>query len=212
MSRFLRMLPAGVALALTLGAGAYGAEPPAAPQAVWDKYKVLIERNMFLKERARATRRPATTTAARPSHPPEHYVMVTGITRQAEAYIAFLENTSDGRTTRVRAGSEIAGGRIADISMDAVTFEKDGRTTKVELGKSLDGGAAAASSGAAPASTPASGDEMSIIERMRLRRAGQIAPPKPPEPAPQTEVQDDTAPMNGAMEPAPMEQPANETR
>jgi len=153
-----------------------------APAASWDRYKVMGERNIFLRERPRP--RPKAEAAPAPVQAVERSVVLTGIVRQGETYIAFLEDTRTGETSRVGAGDAVAEGRIVEIAFDGLVFEKDKKTASIEIGDSLDGASSSASpdaegSGAATGAAPSSpgltaSDERSILERLRQRREKEL--------------------------------------
>ena len=179
-------------LALTLcwgfAAAARGDTPAAAPPT-WDEYKILVERNMFLRNRTRPVQR--VYGSPQPTYPPEHFLVLKGIVRQGNAYTAFFEDTRARATSTAVVGGQMAQGRIVRIALDHVEYEKDGRITKVEMGKTLEGtvstGASTPAPPAPPAATgsassetkpaaPAAGseDERAILERLRQRREAEL--------------------------------------
>jgi len=182
-------LSLGLALILCVGLPAQARPEEQQSQATsWDRYKVLAERNMFLRDRAAAQR---AASRAAPVYPPEHFIVLTGIVRQGEEYIAFLEDTRSKATSRVGADGPAAQGRIVRVALDYVEYEKDGQTLKVEMGQSLEGGppgrpaapdtsaaagaAADKSAGTAPpAANAGSEDENAVLERLRQRRQKEL--------------------------------------
>ncbi len=160
--------------------------------ASWEKYKVLLERNIFLQDRSRWTSSaPRSTVAAAPVYRPERYIILTGIAREGEEYIAFLEDTRSGVTSRVRADGPAAEGRIVRIELDHIEYQNDGQTVKIELGNSLGGalprGADAPESSVMTGSEgdtsvgttlPSAGagtdDHRAILERLRQRRKKEL--------------------------------------
>ncbi len=154
--------------------------PEKAPASSWDKYKVLAERNLFLKDRSHRSDRPRA-----PVYPPEHFITLRGIVRQGDEYVAFLEDARSGATTRVAAKSPAATGHIVSLGLDYVEYEKDGKTAKITIGQNFEGGEPAQSSGAVASSpgaastatqapTAASGEEATALERMRQRREKEL--------------------------------------
>jgi len=152
------------------------------PTSSWERYKVITENNVFLRNRSRPVARTAESAAA--VRRPRLALVLTGIVRQGEEYIAFLEDTRAGTTSRVRANEALAEGRIVKIALDHLEFEKEGKTTKVELGEELDGGpsgetSASASPEAAPG-TPqtttggGTADERALLEKLRQRRQKEL--------------------------------------
>jgi len=185
-----RIVSGAAAALLIFGlGGAARAASPETPANGWEKYKVLSERNIFLLERSSGARRPFAERTT-PTYSPEHYLLLTGIVRQAQEYVAFLEDTRSRAVERVRTDGRVAQGRIARIELDYIEYEANGQTTKVELGKTLEGGDAArvATSGApvtianpSGASQPAAAisastgeDAAAVLERLRQKRLSEL--------------------------------------
>ena len=115
-------------------------------------------------------------------------MVLKGIVRRGDEYVAFVEDTRSGATSTVRANGSAGEGRVVRLGLDYVEFEKNSRTVKVALGRTLEGNAAGApaasgSSAAAPASggttdaassssgaAPAASGENATLELMRQRR------------------------------------------
>ncbi len=124
--------------ALVLAAGsALPAETDAGDS--WDRYRVLVERNMFLRNR-RPPRPPGQsggqTVVVRDS---DRDIILTGISRRDDEYVAFFENTATGLTRRIRTGQAVGKGKIGSITLDGVEYERDGAVTQIEVGRSLTG-------------------------------------------------------------------------
>jgi hypothetical protein len=140
---FLRLL--APLLLLLGGLAPAGASAPAAPVAKWDDYKVIVERNIFLKERAAPVRPaaplalPKWSTIVTPIPRPEHDIVLVGTLRQHGVASAFLENTRTDGTFRVTVGDPVAEGRIMRIGLDSVLYESGGRGVVIEVGHALDG-------------------------------------------------------------------------
>ena len=159
----LRVTFAGLLL-LCLGCASAFGETQQSTAPSWEKYKVIVERNIFLRQRSNYSRRPEFThTTEMPMERPRSPVVLTGIIRQGNEHIAFLENTSTGVTLRVAAGSEYADGRIARIELDHIDYEKDDKTVTVPVGSNLQG-------------EPATG-AASFGERTDLLQGGGTTPP-----------------------------------
>ena len=139
----LRVTFAGLLL-LCLGcASAFGETQQSTPPS-WEKYKVIVERNIFLRQRSNYSHRPEFThTTEMPMARPRSPIVLTGIIRQGSEHIAFLENTSTGVTLRVAAGSTYADGRVTRIELDHIEYEKDDQTVTVSIGSNLQGEPAA---------------------------------------------------------------------
>ncbi|MBM4016954.1 MAG: hypothetical protein FJ288_01285 [Planctomycetes bacterium] len=158
---WLLILPAAPAAAASPPAGPPGpptASPPAARPSQWESYRVLSERNMFLRNRASpASRRPAPTAppAAPPAATGDDRIVLTGIVHQGEDYVAFFEDTRTGKTAPSQIGAALGRGRLAAITLDAVQYACDGNTTRIAIGSNLSGAAASLPKPAAPPSAPA---------------------------------------------------------
>jgi len=179
-------LPVLVCLVCLAVGGARGASPERAADS--ESYTVLIERNIFLRDRARGRSRESAPPPA-PVYSDAHYIVLRGIVRQGEEYVVFLEDTRSRVTSRVAAGGVMPQGVTVRPALDALAYEKDGRTITVELGRNLEGDAPATESvprltggNGAPAAMPTSGGpasanggaESSILERLRQRRQQEL--------------------------------------
>lgn len=105
----------------------------------WDNYGVLVEQNIFSRQRGRALRRDDDKQKEPPAPAPESYFVLKGIVRQNEEYVAFLEDTRMGATIRARTGDSIARGRLKSLTLDNIEFELDSETIKIEIGDNLQG-------------------------------------------------------------------------
>src|SRR5437868_5949080 len=105
--------------ALLLFAATIFAADPAAPAPAKvnynDRYGVLSERNIFLRERGKPATRPSYTRGSdsnssftRP--PPEAVYVLTGIVLEEGQYRAYVEDTSTGRVHRLAVGDTVARG------------------------------------------------------------------------------------------------------
>jgi hypothetical protein len=121
------------------------ANPPAKPPNYNERYGVLSERNIFLRERgvrpARsygATSRDSSSyQATRP--PPEAAYVLTGIVLEDGLYRAYVEDTSTGRVHRLAVGDSIARGHVLEIEIDAIAYDLNGRGTWITPGSDLRG-------------------------------------------------------------------------
>ena len=163
--------------ALAAAAFAQGTKPS---NPSWETYQILVTNNMFLRDRSAAIR-PSPEMQTPPS--PQKSTVLTGIVRQGQEYIAFLEDTQTHATAKVRAGEPVCQGRLTSIAMHYVDYEKDGATTRIEIGKNLEGAAAdllpLAASQATPSATVgapsgAPGSAADILERLRQKRLKEI--------------------------------------
>lgn len=105
----------------------------------WDDYRVLVEQNIFSRQRGRSLRKDESKPKEIEAPAPESYFVLKGIVRQNEEYVAFLENTRAGETIRARIGDSIARGRLKSLTLDNIEFELDANTIKIEIGDNLRG-------------------------------------------------------------------------
>lgn len=163
-----------------------------------DRYAVLTEQNIFVKDRRTLRRndrpsgeRPAMTELQRLKETPEAKYVLTGVVFEDGEYRAFVEDTNASKVLRMSVGEPIARGKITEIDIDTIAYESSGKTTIINVGTTLTGipysaftatpGATPAPAGAAP-STPLpdpNNPNLTIEERMKLRRAAELTPKKP---------------------------------
>ena len=149
------------------------------PTSSYDRYHVLVERNMFSRDRSQRSER--RTERVQPVLPtPEKSIFLKGIIQQNQACVAFLEDTRTGITTQARIGDSVAQGKLKSITTGQMEYELEGRVITVRIGENLEGESTAAMSAhslSQPASdseaVPAAAgrkDEAAILERMRQKR------------------------------------------
>lgn len=170
------------------------------PQETLSDYSILWERNIFSQDRA--PRREPTQRYTRPApvYRPERDVVLRGVSQMDGRWVAFIENTRSGGTQRVRAGGQVARGRIKSVALDRIEYEAEGKIVEVAIGQTLEGSSSqplvtyepyepgeegpeeAAVPGdtevsAGPASPAGDPDEegLSLIERMRRRREQELS-------------------------------------
>jgi hypothetical protein len=170
-----------------LGPIAFAADQPAADTSR-QKYDVLVERNMFSRQRGNARRlRPGPEVVP----PPERFLVLTGIVRQNGEYLAFIEDTKKGTVTRARAGDAVLDGQVSSVALDAIEYKKENSTVTVKLGQNLEGGdrssapsnnatatGTSGGAGTAPEAAPNSGSASApagdIVEQLRQRRQKEL--------------------------------------
>ena len=118
---------------------------PARPPSYSDRYSILNQRNIFLKDRSRGggSRNGSNpTTASASTQPtrrsPEETLLLRGIVVEQGEVRAYFEDVVNSRIVRVGQGDAIARGRIASIDLDIVEYEPTTTT-----GGAAGGGAAA---------------------------------------------------------------------
>lgn len=108
-----------------------------------DRYAVIAEKNIFLKDRApRSSSRSSTYSSSRPSYtppPPEASYVLTGIVLEEGQYRAYVEDTRAAKIIRLSVGDAIARGTVSEIQIDAIAYESSGQTAWVDLGRTLAG-------------------------------------------------------------------------
>jgi hypothetical protein len=143
MIRWAAMSAARLLLLAAVVVPAATSPPPVATgqDDQWDKYGLLVERNIFLRYRRRAV---ARAPSPRPTGPvvrdSDRDVILTGVGRRDGEYVAFFENTASEITVRARTGQAVGQGRIKAITLDAVEYERDGAVTRIQVGDALQGG------------------------------------------------------------------------
>jgi hypothetical protein len=134
--------------ALVLVATTLFAADPAAPAPAKlnynDRYGVLSERNIFLRERGKPATRPSylsrdsdNTFVNRP--PLEAAFVLTGIVLEEGQYRAYVEDTSTGRVHRLAVGDSVARGHVLEIEIDAIAYDLNGQGTWITPGSDLRG-------------------------------------------------------------------------
>lgn len=169
-------------------------QQPALRLAGWAAYKVIVERNMFSRQRGTRTGR-SDDRGMRPPPPtpnPESYYVLKGIVQENGAFIGFLEDTRGGQIVRVRKGDSVARGVIKALGLDSIEYQLEDRTITVTMGYDLEGGRGAvtmaqlyelsqtysttpqAGATSAPGESSPSGDEADILRQLMERRQQQL--------------------------------------
>ena len=113
-----------------------------------DRYSILTQRNIFLKDRSRGSSRSGsnggsgstTQASTQPAHrSPEETLLLRGIVMEQGEVRAYFEDIANSRIVRVAMGEPIARGRITSIGLDAVEYE----TTGTGSGSAVGAGGAA---------------------------------------------------------------------
>ncbi len=159
-------IPTTLAATTQPASGAVSPMPP--NHAMPANFVLLTTRSIFLKGHGPlGGASPAATT--RPAPRLEDSLIFNGVTRTDGAIVAFLEDISAARVTRVQVGDAVANGKVTGITLDTLEYESNGRITRVAIGQALSG---AESMGATtlPSSSPDSGGGGDVLERMRRAR------------------------------------------
>jgi hypothetical protein len=157
-----------------------------------DQYGIITERNIFLRDRrSRDDERPRGGN--RVVLTPEQTFVLTGVVLEDDEYHAYLEDVTRRTIQKMTVGTSIARGTIAAIDIDAIAYESNGKVTWINVGSNLTGSAvgsvsdervnaalwSGSSTTAAAPGTPlpdANNPNLTMEERMRLRRAMEMNP------------------------------------
>jgi hypothetical protein len=137
MGRGYRIIGFSVLL-MSSAAFVQGEETKVAVSKSWDDYKVIAEKNIFSRNRTKTV---VLTEEQRQAMavPEQRYHTLRGITKQANGYVSFIEDSRTSGVTRYRKGDAVAEGKIADITLDNISYKNSGKTLKVEIGMNLEG-------------------------------------------------------------------------
>ncbi len=87
----------------------------------WDKYKVILTRNMFSRDRVpdkeRRDRRPGPTVN------PESYFLLRGVVQEDNRFLAFVEDKQSGSVLRLHEGDHVARGQIKSLTLDSLEYQ-----------------------------------------------------------------------------------------
>lgn len=115
------------------------------PPSFEAKYQLILERNIFSRER-RVYREVVEVPRNEPPPPPlEASFVVVGISRQNDMTVAFIEDTSLGQVDQYAVNSQIATGKIQAMTLDLLRYvintdANDANAvavTEVKVGQSL---------------------------------------------------------------------------
>jgi hypothetical protein len=187
--------PPAPALAADRSSNRAAASSAAKPTAQWDDYRLIIDRNIFSRDRT-------SPSARRPSYTPrslgrtETEMILCGVAAQDGTLVAFFEDDQTGETTKLGLGQRIRGGSIAGITLDGVDYQTAAGIRRVAIGQTLSGAAAVLASTSAPSPTSAPSDSGAapiagassgtgdkaiddIVERMKRRRLAELGGTNP---------------------------------
>ena len=183
-------LPDKRLLAVVLAAVAVGLQPPPAGTGREDSpddYRVLVECNIFLRDRGRP-RRPrvvATKPIVRDTYDSDRSVMLRGVARNGDEFVALFEDLRTGATPTVRVGEAIGKGTVKAITLEGVEYQRAGSVRSIAIDQSLAGSVTAT----APAGDP-SIDPAAPPSQQPTTRPGGAAPSAPPGNAKDTAIKD----------------------
>jgi hypothetical protein len=114
-------------------------EKPIVRPSFRERYSILSDHNIFMRERRSARDRDRSTTQPSFQRTPEQTFVLTGIVLEAGQRRAYMEDRERGGLIKLSIGDTIARGKIADIDIDAVAYEQNGRQQWVAIGTDLTG-------------------------------------------------------------------------
>lgn len=184
---YSKLVAFAVGLAILWPAVGRAAESAEKPD-VWATFKVIVERNMFSRQRGAAERRQRRTEERPVAVPdPESYCRLRGIAQENGTFVAFVEDTRSGETLKLRQGDSVARGSIESLDLDSIVYRLEDRTITVAIGQDLLGGRGAVTmtelmewtplpSPSGGQTTPAapSGDEADILRQLLERRKQEL--------------------------------------
>ena len=155
-----------------------------APSGYNERYAILEQRNVFVRDRSRPTSRPlssgsSSTQPARRSI--EESLVVRGIAMEEYGYRAYVEDLNTGNTLRLSPGDTLGRGHVSAVALDAIAYEHEGKKTWIDVGSDLTGKTSiavasspyASSAMTSPATLPANVNlndpSLTVEQRMRLR-------------------------------------------
>lgn len=167
-----------------------------APPKDWSHYQVIVQRNLFTRGSAETSRpRPTNPSGEGGRGSGQNRTraswVLTGLVVRDDQSVAFFENSVSGMTLRITPGQSVGDLELDTIAADHVVVKTTDGPRQVFIGAAVDGRPVALSSNTgsifgdansiAPSSTTQSGGasgssltpeaEMSVVERMRARRA-----------------------------------------
>lgn len=169
-----------------------GANPTG--DAYRDQYGVIAEQNIFLKDRRPRRTEPRNMGPRIPSRP-EASMVLTGVVFENSAFTAYIEDVRSGNVLKLHNGDNVASGRIVEIQIDAIAYLSESGIAWIEIGNNLTGssvesvssarisaalnassGSGQAAGGVAPPPLDPNTANLSMEERLRLRRLQEVNP------------------------------------
>lgn len=115
------------------------AERAVAGQDSWATYQIILQRNIFSRQRGPIRQRRART---RPvvTRNPESYLLLKGIVQEDGTFFAFVENTQGSSVLRLREGDSVARGTVKNFTLDSIEYQLEDKTISIAIGRDLEGG------------------------------------------------------------------------
>jgi hypothetical protein len=113
--------------------------PRAQASGMGAKYDIILQRNVFSRQRSPFRPRDSSQSQAVVVPNPETHFLLNGIVQENEQFSAFIEDTQGGGVLRLRQGDRVARGTIKTLSLDALEYQLEDKTIIVKLGCDLEG-------------------------------------------------------------------------
>ncbi|MFC1494456.1 hypothetical protein ACFL6W_04170 [Thermodesulfobacteriota bacterium] len=109
--------------------------------ASWANYRVLSERNIFSRNRVKINRSQfiEPVNIQREPEREEGYLILRGVTKQSDRFIAFIEDSRTMEMKKVFRDGMIGKGKVRDITLDYITYELEGKSARVNIGMTMGG-------------------------------------------------------------------------
>jgi len=164
----------------------------ATPAQLSDNYALLNDHSPFVpwvqRERRTGGSRTSLSQSQLDAQRQQSNLVFNGVTVTDGKPVAFIEDMTEGRVYQYHVGDSLAGGKVAQITLDAVDYETNGHRTHVTIGENLQGasawdltygvasaGPSTQSSGQPADSSAGSGASAdSVLEKMRQRRMQEL--------------------------------------
>ncbi|MFI5461752.1 MAG: hypothetical protein ACHRXM_40725, partial [Isosphaerales bacterium] len=107
-----------------------------------ERYGVLTDRNMFLRDRRGPRSRWGDGPSSRPSYdarPIDETLILTGIVFEEGEWRAYFEDTRASSALRLRVGESVGRGVISQIQMDAILYLNGDQQIWIDVGRTLTG-------------------------------------------------------------------------
>lgn len=156
---------AGVALAARGSAPGRSSTRAPAPAADADKsvltdFSILLERNIFDRNRRPPVVRTPQPPRPRPVYVPpkpvdtDLYFVLRGIALEGSQFTAFFEDTRSGKILQVKPGDAVGKGRIPGVNIDSAQYQRGEKLAIIHVGHTLTGSRAPAAGFETPAPSP----------------------------------------------------------
>ncbi|MEJ2701797.1 MAG: hypothetical protein P8Z79_05085 [Sedimentisphaerales bacterium] len=122
------------------------AQPPVAPERVataqnsWEKYQIILQRNIFSRQRGPIRRMREERPRPVVTRNPESYLVLKGIVQEDDTFIAFIEDTRTNTALKYHAGDSVARGLVKNFTLDSIEYQLEDKTAQVTIGHDLEGG------------------------------------------------------------------------